>query len=372
MQNQAKFVREILLGVSCCILGLIAQFIFPEGAPTLRYPLNLQFGLLFSVSIIAIYLYASKLKWVKLLASPQLSIISMIMVAVLVLCAGLIPQEPSRHDGVALFGLRSVTQTWYFAFSMVLLLLNLGLVILRHTQLFNRKNIGFILNHFGLWLTLLAGYLGAGDMVRLRSECGIGESCSIAFDNNKLVYRMPFTVQLNRFVRKDYTPTLVAIHSQTNKFRVVSDKLKVNETYKANNETFKFLSFDTLHNEINGIRVKLNTDTLLLTTGLDASLVQVAALGNDSLLLLKRGSAKSYTSFITLNGKLFQLGVNNPLVYKGWTIYQTSYDEDEQGNVRSIFEFIRDPWLPIVYTGFILVLIGALFLFWEGKNNEKL
>jgi hypothetical protein len=375
MLHHSKYINKIVIGLSCWIIGIVIQFIVPEGVTTLRYPQNIQAGLIFVVILIGIYLYGNKLKWFKILSSPQLSIVSMLMVAILVLCTGLIPQTPKSQEFITEFGLRSITNSWFFALSMLLLLTNLGLVILRRVNSFNKRNIAFLFNHLGLWITLFAVYLGSGDMVKLRTGCRVGQTCAIAQDDNNLNYKLPFAITLQHFEQKNYTSALVVINSETHKFRLLSDNLKTNQSYFANNSTIKILSLNTVQNEIKEVQVELNSDTLLLKSGLNQEEIQVAQLGNDSLLLLKRGAAKSYTSFISLNNKSYQIEVNKPLIINGWSIYQVSYEEDDNGNTMSIFELIRDPWLPVVYIGFIMILVGAIFLFWEGKkltNNASI
>lgn len=56
--------------------------------------------------------------------------------------------------------------------------------------------------------------------------------------------------------------------------------------------------------------------------------------------------------------------VNKPLTVRGWKIYQYSYDE-ARGNESdiSVFELVRDPWLPFVYIGIFMMLAGALSIF---------
>ena len=56
--------------------------------------------------------------------------------------------------------------------------------------------------------------------------------------------------------------------------------------------------------------------------------------------------------------------VNKPLSVRGWKIYQYSYDEAKgsQSDI-SIFEVVRDPWLPFVYLGIFMMLAGAVCLF---------
>ncbi len=55
--------------------------------------------------------------------------------------------------------------------------------------------------------------------------------------------------------------------------------------------------------------------------------------------------------------------VNKPLAVRGWKIYQYSYDETK-GNMSdvSVFEVVRDPWLPYVYLGIFMMLAGAACL----------
>ena len=56
--------------------------------------------------------------------------------------------------------------------------------------------------------------------------------------------------------------------------------------------------------------------------------------------------------------------VNKPLSFRGWKIYQYSYDEAKgvESDI-SVFELVRDPWLPFVYLGIFMMLAGALSIF---------
>ena len=64
--------------------------------------------------------------------------------------------------------------------------------------------------------------------------------------------------------------------------------------------------------------------------------------------------------------------VNKPLKVGGWKIYQYDYDETRPGEV-SIFEIVRDPWLPLVYTGIFMMLAGAvcILFFMAPKPGKK-
>ncbi|KPL25985.1 MAG: hypothetical protein AMS23_03830, partial [Bacteroides sp. SM1_62] len=64
--------------------------------------------------------------------------------------------------------------------------------------------------------------------------------------------------------------------------------------------------------------------------------------------------------------------VNKPFKYRGWKLYQLSYDERMGKWSRvSVIEAVRDPWLPVVYTGIFLLLAGALYLFWIGQDIKE-
>ena len=64
--------------------------------------------------------------------------------------------------------------------------------------------------------------------------------------------------------------------------------------------------------------------------------------------------------------------VNKPLSFTGWKIYQLSYDESKgKWSTYSVFELVRDPWLPLVYIGIWMMIAGAigLFVFAPTKNE---
>lgn len=70
-------------------------------------------------------------------------------------------------------------------------------------------------------------------------------------------------------------------------------------------------------------------------------------------------SPKQYTSTLEINGEQsLTTSVNHPAHYHGWWIYQADYDRRQQD--YCILQIVRDPWLPMVYIGFILMVIGAV------------
>ena len=56
--------------------------------------------------------------------------------------------------------------------------------------------------------------------------------------------------------------------------------------------------------------------------------------------------------------------VNNPLKFEGLVIYQTAYGKDAQGKNYTGFQIVRDPGVPVVWAGFILLLAGLFLSFY--------
>ncbi|OVE73875.1 hypothetical protein BVX94_02535, partial [bacterium B17] len=54
--------------------------------------------------------------------------------------------------------------------------------------------------------------------------------------------------------------------------------------------------------------------------------------------------------------------VNSPMKYKGYSIYQSGYDKDRES--WSQLQIVKDPGVPLVYTGFVLMLAGLSMVFY--------
>ena len=78
------------------------------------------------------------------------------------------------------------------------------------------------------------------------------------------------------------------------------------------------------------------------------------------------GSPKRFASdiqILTQTGKNIEttVEVNKPVEVDGWKIYQYGYDTQMGAmSQTSILELVRDPWLPLVYTGIYMMLAGAV------------
>lgn len=89
------------------------------------------------------------------------------------------------------------------------------------------------------------------------------------------------------------------------------------------------------------------------------------------------GSPKRFASdveILTKTGKrlVTTIDVNKPAEVDGWKIYQYGYDQQAGAMSRiSILELVSDPWLPVVYVGIYMMLVGAFLLFVMGGRMSK-
>lgn len=79
-------------------------------------------------------------------------------------------------------------------------------------------------------------------------------------------------------------------------------------------------------------------------------------------------SPKQYTSQLLVDGQPMETSVNHPCSYQGYHIYQSDYDH--LGLQYSVLKVVSDPWLPLVYVGMALLVIGAILSLRNIWNNR--
>lgn len=81
-------------------------------------------------------------------------------------------------------------------------------------------------------------------------------------------------------------------------------------------------------------------------------------------------SPKQYTSVLSVDGKELVTSVNHPCRYKGYRIYQSGYDI--QTGRYSVLKLVRDPWLPVMALGAILLALSVLLSLKETWRSWKM
>ena len=104
---------------------------------------------------------------------------------------------------------------------------------------------------------------------------------------------------------------------------------------------------------------------------------QTAVVDEHHVIGLMEQEAKAFRSHLIVQepGKKqlsYILEVNKPVPINSWMLYQNSY-EITMGGRTSIIEAIRDPALPVVYSGLIAMMFGAFIALWinYGKRNDS-
>ncbi len=398
-RSKIEYEQGVFFSLGVLITGMLLEWITKgRGTGIPSWPLNMQVGLSFIIVLVFIHIYYRDLNAVKWISRVPAAISSIALFSILVLCMGLISQnDPDAPLFLRYTGLSHVRNSYPLLLSGLYLLTSLGLVILRRITPFTFKNIGFLLNHLGLWIIVFAGSLGAGDLKRLNIYINENETVWHGYAQNQEVRELPFAIQLLHFTIDEYNPKLAFIHSHDlsfpagikNNLRQIEPGLKltiedweieVTEFYMmSENDTSGYLpSNDTLAvpsalihavNDRNGEK-----RTGWISCGnfkIRPEFLELDELHSIGMTTPEPRTYSSLIEVITREGELVthDLQVNKPINISGWNLYQLSYDERlGKWSSLSVIEAIRDPWLIIVYIGIFMVLAGALYMFWLGKN----
>jgi hypothetical protein len=384
--------------------GMVLQFSAGIVNPELfRFPVNLIFGAVFLLLLLLFFLTSKKNRIFQWFAGYTAAITALASLLFLVVIMGLTRQIPSSIDLsnesilVVRIGFLQMAVSWSFLFSYLYLLLVLGLVILKRLSRFKWKDTGFILNHAGLFITLFAAFLGSSDWQRMRMTVSVNETEWRATNEKNEIVTLPIAIELKSFTIDEYPPKLMLLDNMTGE--ALPEKRPENVSVETIPMTAKLLGWDLeithflpsaaafsdkdtvhyvgYHSEggVPALYVKANnlTDNTRkegwISCGNYLFPYNSLRLNDKVSLIMPRLEPKLFTSDIVVytqggETKEAMVKVNKPLSVAGWKIYQSSYDAAKGKWSRiSVFDLVRDPWLPIVYSGIIMMLAGALFLF---------
>lgn len=400
--NRKEYEQGFIIALVIILLGTALEWITGgQGASLPKWPANLQFGIGFIILLLFLHFYYRDTVLIKWLSRVPAAMSAIVLFTLLVLILGMSKQnEPGASELSKLIGLDHIRNSYTFLLSGLYLLTCLGLVALRRLTPFTFKNIGFALNHVGLWIIVFAGSLGSGDLERLTIYVEEGQSVWFAYDKNRQPREVPFTVKLIDFDIKDYPPKLALIeqpemnvpkdvrnnfslvekgvqYTMNNWNITVSEYLpsarKEGEIFIATVDSFSVPAAFIEAREIN----ELKTVSGWLSCGNFSKEPSFMFLDTKYALAMTIPEAKEFSSLIEViqkNGKTetVKLKVNDPIHVGAWNLYQVSYDEEKgKWSTLSVIEAIRDPWIVFVYTGIFMVLAGAIYLFWIGRNPKN-
>ncbi len=365
----------------------------------IAFPNNIIFGVSFVVASTVLYVFCNKHYIIKGLTSAYTTIVVLSMLGILVMIMGILPQTP-EHDPsfISEYNLNNVTSSWSFIFIMLLFMLNLWFGTLKKIIPFQWKNLGFFLNHAGLFITVLGGFLGASDLQRLTMTLYEGETNWVANGNNGETLELPIAMTLHDFQIEQYQPKFGLANNTTGKlypeqkpelFLIESksttatiagwkielldykaDAMMVGETYQDYREEGSAPACKIQATNVKTQEIKSGW----ISSGSVMSLPSSVELNETYSVVMTAPEPKKFSSAVTIyekGGEHLQamLEVNKPINIAGWDIYQLSYDEQfGKWSRSSVVELVRDPWIVVVYFGIYMMLAGALYTLWKGRR----
>jgi len=394
--------ESFMVALELLLLGLIFQIIPGKRQFTgLQWPINLAIGLALIILLITLHVFFKKEPIVKWLSSIPAAVSSITLFAFVVLLLGFIPQQNTEVPGIIrMFGLNSLRNSWLLFLSGLYLLTCLVLVILRRMLPVNTRNLGFLLNHAGLCIILLAGALSTGDLKRVSIQLNEGDKfLNSGINQSGDVVKLPFEIKLLDFAIDEYPPEIGIGNPETGEiidesgstlFRIKEkQEYKIKEWIIKVNEIItdaypleeRFISIDSVGAAPAAFVSVRNTRTDRtiegwISCGSYAFSPAFLNLDDQNVLFMEHPKPAKYSSLLASiqDGRTdtFSIEVNNPVHIKGYSLYQLSYDEHlGKWSQVSIIEAVRDPWLPVIYIGIIMVLAGSVYLFWKGNEIRK-
>ncbi len=379
----------IASGILC--LGILSDVILKNYLPDICFPYNIVALSVLITVIISFRILSGRSSMAKWLCSVPASLSAIVLFVLLSLMIALIPQQKT---GINFF--QNITCSWTYLFSYAYLLLVLGTAAFKRIHPFRIKNTGFILNHLGLWITLVSAGFGSGDIQKLNMCLKENETTCNAYDKNKKLVGLPFSLKLKDFDIIEYNPKFAIVDNSTGKAVVHNGKPLITEIGKGNVlntgefkvviREFYSLSYKAGNTfmPVNNIGaspsalVEVNSEIKgWITCGSFLMYPQILKLNDKYSVAMAKPEPERFLSYITVyekTGKVYNitLEVNKPFSIQGWKVYQKSYDKRlGKWSDISVLELVKDPWLPFVYTGCIMMLLGSVFMIYQGKNKTS-
>lgn len=382
------------------VLGFVIElFASDAGLELPGWPNNFFILLGFvNVLLITFILYRNT-PFVRWFGQVPAAVSAITIFTVLILMMGFTKQEDAGADPVLYrLGLSHVTRSWPYLIVSVYFMTALGFVTMRRILPWKWKNIGFVLNHLGLFILILTASLGTGDLMRMQMHLNEGETTKVAQDHYGNTYEMPFALKLNDFKIEEYPPKMGIVdmiqggiagkehesyfevsEGYTGKFEKLNFEVV---SYLPDAAPFegKYVAYDgegsapaayVMFRNEKGDSVKAGW----ICAGNAFQERMMLEIDNRNGVVMIPPTAKEYSSEVELisseGTEAYKLIVNKPIFVQGWKIYQLGYDERYGKHSKlSIVEAVRDPWLVIVYIGIFMVIAGSLYIFWVGRGEK--
>ena len=222
-----KYFESFTIGLAMLLAGTAIEVLLQGmDVGVVSTPYNIYVAFVFALLLIFLHIFYRESPVIKWLSSVPAALSAISLFAVLVLLLGFIPQSNIHASKILVItGLSHLKTSFPFLFIQVYFLTILGMVTLRRILPLKFKNIGFFLNHFGLWLVLLAGCLGSGDLQHLTISLlknEQGSNIGVAPDGK--MFKLPFILKLIDFNIDEYDPKIAFVDPHTGTIIIGKEK----------------------------------------------------------------------------------------------------------------------------------------------------
>ncbi|MBE8726662.1 cytochrome c biogenesis protein ResB [Flavobacterium hungaricum] len=391
------YKESAIISFGLLIVGYLLQITTRTSIKAVGAPINYFIGAVFIIMLLLLHFFYRNHPWVKWLRSVPASVSAITLVLIQAILMGTLPQqnfvEGTKPD---LFGFSFVLSSWPFIIAQFYFLTTLGLATLNRMTPWQWKNWGFVLNHLGLFIAMTAGILGSGDLKRYTMDLYENQLVWGAKTEKGNQIPMPIAFELKSFDMETFAPKLALADITTNNIQTkgVNALRMIEKGDHYDYKNYKIKILDYLENskftgngyfQVNEegaapaarIEVKSATmDTIAwISCGSFATQYSYLQLSEKEAIVMLQPEAKKYSSHVNVyvkDGKNESavIEVNKPYKVNGWKVYQLSYDEKfGKWSKLSVIEIVSDPWLPIVYCGIFMMLVGAVYLIFKGKGT---
>lgn len=401
-----SYKEGAMIGAGLLVIGVLLQ-ITVGGIDWSRFafPVNVIVLVVYIICLAAMHLLRKRAYLFGWLSHYSAAVSALLWVVGLTVIMGLIRQVPSGHASGDILGFSQMISSWPFVLLYFWMVTALGLTILRASFPFKVRRLSFLLNHIGLFIALLTATLGNADMQRLKMTTRMGNAEWRATDDKGHLIELPLAIELRDFTIDEYPPKLMLIDNETG--RALPEKSPVHLLLEEEVKTGSLLDWQlTVEQSIPMAASVATVDTLRFNefhsmgatyavylkaanrksgitregwVSCGSFMFPYKALRLDSLtsLVMPEREPQRFASEVkvyTKEGTVTEgtIEVNRPMEVDGWKIYQLSYDETKgRWSDVSVFELVRDPWLPFVYAGIIMMMLGAVCLFVNAQKRKE-
>lgn len=414
------------IAVGLTIVGLMLQYsVGPLEWKIFMWPANIIVLAVFVLFVVMAYALRKRVYAFRFMTSVQAAVPALAAAALLTVIMGLTKQVAEGKPAVDVFGLTKMLNFWPFILVYVWMTVIVGEVMLHQLIHLNKRAVPSLISHAGLFLVLTTATLGSADMRRTKMYCEQGKPEWRVLDERQDVKELPLAIQLNRFTIDEYPPKLMMIDDKglpqpvKKPAHVLIDKdfkggklldwdiaivkridnavpeMMAKMMGNMPSEMVGRMRMDSLGQALNkggyipfdgkGAQCALLVRATKagkkvegwVTCGSYQFPYQGLALDERHTLVMPNREPERFASDVTVftqDGLSVDatIEVNKPFTIAGWKIYQLSYNEQMgKWSNLSIFELVRDPWLPAIYFGIYMILIGAILMFIQAATHKQ-